>query len=362
MDVQKRHILRIVILLLGMLLALLPATTALTQGGDWEELFPDPAPAPRYGHTMVAMGSNIFLFGGMVQTGSSPSAAPLSQVPQNDLWAFNSRELSWIELASTNTPSARFSHTANAWGGRMYMFGGVDSSNNALGDLWTYEHVASDWQQLAVGKPGPPARKLHSSAMIEADGKFVLIGGKDQNDNPLSDVWVYDPFTDAWQQKTSYPGGGLYDFATSVYGNKVYIMGKDNNQMGVYDVGADTWSNITVTPAPPARRGAGYTYFANKAWILGGQDVETGHALNDTWEYDFETGSWVQVADMPMPLIQLVATYLYIQPTRAHTLAADQSFLLVFGGKDQSGQPQGRTFRYTPPSDYRIYLPLIMRQ
>ncbi len=353
MDAQKQHILRIVVPLLGLLLALLPATAALA---EWTQPPVQNPPGARYGHTMVAIGSNVFLFGGMVDQGGG------QQAPQNDLWGFDRQELKWVQLTSTNTPSARSSHIACSWGGRMYMFGGVDGSNQVLGDLWSFEPVASAWEQLAVGQAGPPARKLHSGAMLAADGKLVIIGGMDGTGTPLSDVWVYDPFTDQWQQKTSYPGGGIYDFATSAYGNKVYIMGKDNNELGVYDVGADTWSSITVTPAPPARKGAGYTYFANKAWIIGGQDVVSGYALNDTWEYDFETGSWVQREDMPIPLVHLVATYLYIIPTRAHAQTADESFILAFGGRDDSGQPQGQTFFYTPPASYTVYLPLVMRR
>ena len=79
---QKRPSLLALVALLLSLLTLSPwvsSERALAQG-KWEELN-IPGPSPRYGHSMVAMGSNAFLFAGLAETAS--------QVPQNDLWAFN---------------------------------------------------------------------------------------------------------------------------------------------------------------------------------------------------------------------------------------------------------------------------------
>lgn len=327
----------------------------------WQQPPVQNPPPARYGHAMFAFGGNAYLFGGMVeQSGAAPANAPMAQIPANDMWVFDRLGLRWTEIASTNTPSPRSLMSATAQGSKMYLFGGVDTSNNVLGELWVYEARISGWEQLTGG---PPARKLHASVTLESYGEIVVLGGLDQNNTPLNDVWLYNIESDSWTQGPDYPGGNdLYDVPVVASGDRVHAFVKEED-LWAFDRVALQWAEIAMpTPNPPLRRGAAYTSSGNKAWIIGGQEVASGNVLNDTWEYDFETGSWVQRENMPMSLMQLVATYVYIQPTRARTLTTDESFVLVFGGKDQSGQPQGTTLFFTPPSEHKIYLPLIMRQ
>lgn len=47
----------------------------------------------------------------------------------------------WTELMPASRPSARFSAASAVVGDRMLMFGGQDSSQAFLNDLWLYDHA-----------------------------------------------------------------------------------------------------------------------------------------------------------------------------------------------------------------------------
>ena len=93
------------------------STTAL----QWEQLdaglvWGSP-PSARTGHTMAAVGSDIFVFGG--STGSAGS---------NELFRFSTTTLQWEQLdgsrVSGSPPSERQSHAMVAVGSDLYIFGG----------------------------------------------------------------------------------------------------------------------------------------------------------------------------------------------------------------------------------------------
>jgi len=82
------------------LLALWSGLAATTQATDVESSLPAQAgPAPRYGHTLVWIDGDAYLFGGVVETTtlasdslrSSPAPGPdrPSAAPCNDLWKMN---------------------------------------------------------------------------------------------------------------------------------------------------------------------------------------------------------------------------------------------------------------------------------
>ncbi|KAF3839320.1 hypothetical protein F7725_018037 [Dissostichus mawsoni] len=80
--------------------------------------------------------------------------------------------------------------------GAMYLFGGFDL-NRALGDLIKYNFSSNQWESRSYGH-SPVAR--HSHTAVEWTGNMVIFGGELANGSLASDVWMYRPLQDDWQQ------------------------------------------------------------------------------------------------------------------------------------------------------------------
>ncbi len=172
---------------------------------------------------------------------------------------------------------------------------------------------------------------------------------------------MYDPSNDTWSQGASYPGVDLYDFVLTSQGDSVYVMGMGNNEVYVYTASSNQWRTAATNPAPTRRFSAGGAAntggglaasavgAGGKAWLWGGNDDATWDVLADTWEFDFATESWMQVADLPMALTNSAGTW-----------HGDR--VLVFGGQNANYQPQNQTWVYEPePTTHWYYLPLVLR-
>lgn len=88
-------------------------------------------PQRRYGHTMVAFGRSLYVFGGAADG-----------ILDNEVHCFDvdSRLWSVIQPASgSETPCGRVFHSAAVWNNSMYIFGGtIDSVSNRSGDLYRF--------------------------------------------------------------------------------------------------------------------------------------------------------------------------------------------------------------------------------
>lgn len=82
-------------------------------------------PELRLGHAVLLVGSSILVFGGQ-NWGKSAL--------DNTLWIFETDEERWTSFTSTNQPAGRYGHTLNAVNSTIFIFGG-ESLNTQLNDL-----------------------------------------------------------------------------------------------------------------------------------------------------------------------------------------------------------------------------------
>eukprot|EP00010_Vexillifera_abyssalis_P004484 CAMPEP_0201556066 /NCGR_PEP_ID=MMETSP0173_2-20130828/52970_1 /ASSEMBLY_ACC=CAM_ASM_000268 /TAXON_ID=218659 /ORGANISM="Vexillifera sp., Strain DIVA3 564/2" /LENGTH=849 /DNA_ID=CAMNT_0047968137 /DNA_START=273 /DNA_END=2822 /DNA_ORIENTATION=- len=147
-------------------------------------------PAPRYGHTAVFLDEDMFIFGGYAFDGNKGSHS-------NEMWRFSPSTGLWEKISTIQTPVHRTEHSAIAYRGKMYIFGGRSAKNDALNDLheynpntnqWTVLKPATDYihpQQTLIGSESDtqhtvtsvPGRYGHSAVLREIDGSMVVFGG-----------------------------------------------------------------------------------------------------------------------------------------------------------------------------------------
>ena len=72
------------------------------------------------------------------------------------------------------SPSRRSFHTAIVFSEKMYIFGGKDTCDRKLNDVWVYYFDHEYWDRCVC--QNPPSGRSHHTAMIHGDQMFVFGG------------------------------------------------------------------------------------------------------------------------------------------------------------------------------------------
>ena len=72
---------------------------------------------------------------------------------------------------------ARHSHTAVEWSGKMVIFGGELANGSLASDVWMYRPLQDDWQQLGFSfSQGAPKLANHAASVV--DSYLYVFGGR----------------------------------------------------------------------------------------------------------------------------------------------------------------------------------------
>ncbi|NVK28901.1 MAG: hypothetical protein HWE14_12690 [Flavobacteriia bacterium] len=267
-------------------------------------------PEARYrGYTWVGQDGTLWLFGGTVHNGSSPT---------NDLWKFDvtTAEWAWVTggttagfsifsasngqgVASTsNLPGARTGGVS--WtdlNGDFWLFGGLGRSSTSSGwlnDLWKFSPSTGEWtwvngslnlvyQSGEYGSKGVasssnfPGGRWASAGTVASDGSLYLFGGfgRDAQDSvgALNELWKFDLTTQQWAWVS---GDSIFESVGS-YGVKG-VASPTN------EISARTFASIWEDDYGNLR-------------IFGGRlEVQSGNfLLNDLWQYSPLDDEWTWI-------------------------------------------------------------------
>lgn len=118
----------------------------------------------RHRHAAAAVGSKIYVFGGLN-----------NETVSSSLNVLDTNTLRWEELVVRGEwPCARHSHSMVVYGSKLFMFGGY-SGERALGDLYSFDVQTCSWKVEKVGGRSPYARFSHS--MFVYKNYIGIIGG-----------------------------------------------------------------------------------------------------------------------------------------------------------------------------------------
>jgi len=167
-------------------------------------------------------------------------------------------------------------------------------------DYWT--------NKTPTGTPG--ARGFLAGATIYGDDKIVIYGGfipgKTKND-----TWEYDFSDNKWTNKTNatnQPAHRNYSAMASIWGTKKAILFSGLsypnhllNETWEYDSSTGSWVNKTKLIRPPGRYGTALTSISghDKVLLFGGGANTPKPDFNDTWVYDSSTGTWTEKQILP---------------------------------------------------------------
>ena len=241
-------------------------------------------------------------------------------------WAFqwSVGDSEWTEIPPVPGPG-RLASTAQAWQGRLYVFGGytvaADGSEASLPNVDVYDPETRQW---SVAAPIPvPVDDAVSG--IWRDSLIVLVSGWHDRDN-VADVQLYDPARDVWMGATSIPGppvfghgGGvaedaiLYrDGARVTDGSPRFVAERSawHGSVDPADPGGIAWSEVRA-PGPPLYRPAGGSIGPWVVLVGGtdnpynydgiGYDGRPARPSAEVWGYHVGTRSWAVGPPLPQP-------------------------------------------------------------
>ncbi|CAI7860273.1 unnamed protein product [Closterium sp. NIES-53] len=155
-------------------------------------------PAAREGHAAARVEGLVYVFGGC---GKAGEGGTVDETYYNDVHVFNPDTMRWARVATTGTaPSPRDSHSCCAWGNQLIVFGGEDSRNCYLSDVFVLDTSSLMWREVRARGQKPLPRAGHVA--VTAGRYMVVFGGFTDERRLFNDLHVLDLSSEHWQQYT----------------------------------------------------------------------------------------------------------------------------------------------------------------
>jgi N-acetylneuraminic acid mutarotase len=289
--------------------ALLASSLLATAAAQWSPLtITGGKPRASMAHVAGLFNQTAVVFGGCT---SSCCFAPISDMWQLTL-SEDGKTGQWTSLTLLTMPSARFYAAGAVLGDSLFMFGGQDSSQAFLDELWEYSFSDRTWTELRPFGRGPSARATHSMTVI--GDHLVVYGGYSQK-GVLGDVWALDPSSGplAWKSvmvKEEGPSRSNHAAAPVAGKTALFVFGgsdpEGQDQSLTFELSLDLeaytgeWSQVAQAgQQPPIRHGAVAMFPASGSatfGVFGGlnttSDTLPTSFLDDSYVFSAEGLSW----------------------------------------------------------------------
>mmetsp|Transcript_5656 Transcript_5656/g.10086 ORF Transcript_5656/g.10086 Transcript_5656/m.10086 type:complete len:333 (+) Transcript_5656:30-1028(+) len=163
--------------------------------GAWKTLPPAPTGA-LLGHGAAALDGRLFVFGGRTG-GPNDFGGSGASGETGNLAIFDEKNEAWLQQSSDVEPwpEPRSFHAMCADDKSIYMFGGCGASGR-LNDLWELDVVSGNWHCLHSGGAGAPPPRGGASLVTGPD-RLVLIFGFDGTQR--GDLAIFDLRKQSWE-------------------------------------------------------------------------------------------------------------------------------------------------------------------
>jgi len=203
----------------------------------------------------------------------------------------------WASKASMTT--ARWGAGAAALNGKLYVFGGVQSSKIFYDVLEIYDPATNSW---STG-PSMPI-KLFGPAVTVLNDKIYVAGGLEftpsEDRDDVATVMVFDPALNNWLTIGTMPTGRGQGAAGTIDG-KIYVVGGylgGETVTGILEstISGGSWNSLTTMPTARGEMEAGV--IGGKLYVVGGL-LGSGSDTAVLEIYDPATNTWSTGPSMP---------------------------------------------------------------
>lgn len=248
-------------------------------------------------HSAVVLKNKMIVFGGKTS----------GNVVSDELWSLNFRNLSWNLLkASGDKPTKRFGHTAVAYGDKMILFGGLGVHlSNCVYELKRVKIIKKlpfyKWKRIPCGNVKPPKRYFHSAAILN-HCMYIFGGHGITVECFLHDLWAFNLDTHKWKQIHTYGDipQGVYNHSACICGGSMFVFGGHmisrnfGNFLYEFSISSREWKRIEYTGhIPECRGGHRAVNIEDHMFIFGGYSEYTGPQAPQ-WEPSF-LRAWIKI-------------------------------------------------------------------
>jgi len=320
------------------------------QDSSWTRMAPPTAPSPRVGHAMAydAESDRVVLFGG--------ETAPLSNVLNNETWAYDLDSNTWDNRNPLPRPSARFAHAMayDADSDRVILFGGWTGTGQST-ETWAYDQNTDTWTNVAPATSPPAGVFLHMAYDAESD-RVILFGGSTERFAASSnETWAYNFDSNTWTRMN--PGNS--PSVRQTFGMMAYDAESDRTTLfGGYDgttsfadtwtyhYNTDAWTRMSPETAPSARHAGAMAYDAgtDRVVLFGGN---AGVQSDETWIYDANRDTWALAGTGTAPSRRFGAAVAY---------DVESVHVVLFGGSSGGDETWSIRFGVSMPNLLWLYV------
>lgn len=274
----------------------------------WTLKKPSISPPPMTEYAMVYDGGT----GNVIITGGVTTVSP-GHHTCNEVWWYDPASNIWMNKTQNKCPQPRAVQAAAYDSQRRLtiLFGGHNETAR-FGDTWTYDSTKNNWT-LKIPLVVPIGRQDHCMVADDRDGMVAIFGGTSSGHDDMvfgakfypQDIWLYNVTGDLWTNRQPMPAPPGRTRHAMVYDNddNVIILfgGEQRNDTWAYNLSTNVWTNMNPQKSPCARYGPQMTYDRVRKIVMlfGGND--SVQSLGDTWQYDFATNNWTQIYSSPSP-------------------------------------------------------------
>jgi N-acetylneuraminic acid mutarotase len=201
------------------------------------------------------------------------------------------------------TPVGRFGHAMVFDPIRKctILFGGTadNSLSRLLNDTWIYNYSDNTWKRINPTNC-PPARMNHGMVYDSINQKVILFGG---------DTWIFDSQNEEWSKldpETQPPSASDRAMYYDPINQKIIQFGGFRNVGGhmdetwAYDHENNSWLNLKPSFKPDGRYGPTLVYdpINQRGLLFGGRVIGV---VNDIWAFYHTNNSWVELHPIDSP-------------------------------------------------------------
>lgn len=164
--------------------------TTTNTWSDVPYLIPNQAPPKRTDHSLVQYNDFLYVFGGKgVKVGKEEI--------YRDFYKFNLKTRTWTEIKGERAVlEIRFGHCANVYKDSMYTFGGWNGKN-CLDDFYQYSFQTNIWYNLKNSSGEKPCARYRHDSLVYKDSLY-LFGGVNESQNRFNDFYKYHFIKREW--------------------------------------------------------------------------------------------------------------------------------------------------------------------
>jgi N-acetylneuraminic acid mutarotase len=309
-------------------------------------------PRAREHLAMVSVGSDLYVFGGIAIEGAVRG-------PSNELFRFSTMKQLWEQLKSPQVsgspPSARYGHGMVSVGKDLYVYGGITGQDVVTfsiimsNELFRFSTTNRQWERIdAVQVSGSPPSGAIGREMVSVGSDLYVFGGASSNE-----LFRFSTTKKQWEQLNapqvsgSPPSAGSANGMVSV-GSDLYVFVGGIEQRFLsglfrFSTTKQQWERINVTQVsgspPSSRNGFSMVSVGSDFYVYGGN---TGLAVysNELFRFSTTRQQWEQFDAQVVSLTGRRA---------AHGMAVVDSVLYVFGGVTATDEEGQRLLVYITP-------------